>query len=126
MTTPSGLLKEASALSTASRTNEDRRRTVIGRAYYASYHAVLQAAEALGYSYTRGQPPFGRHEQLIGWATTQNLDPDLREAAAMLSELKTLRRVADYLLDTVIEHNHMADCLEKATYVVGELLADEA
>jgi uncharacterized protein (UPF0332 family) len=121
---PKDLLKEARILRESARNNETRRRTIIGRVYYAVFHAVSELACHEGYKYNRDSAKTGRHEDLIRYAIVKGQSPSLREAGSILGELKTFRRTADYVLDYPSTFDDMEDCLEKAEYVVEDLLAD--
>jgi uncharacterized protein (UPF0332 family) len=120
------LMAEAATLKVAARGNETRRRTVIGRVYYAAYHAALTVALEVGYRYRRepDRPP-GRHGNLIAWAVTQREHEGLREAASLLTDIKALRRIADYDLSLTVTYGDVEDSLEKAGYILSELLAGQ-
>lgn len=121
--TPGDLLAEAKALRVAARGSEARRRTIVGRAYYAAYHSLLIAAQALGYRYgnENNRPP-GRHENLIDWASRQNSAHDLRIAAERLRALKPWRQRADYALDIGVSFTQMEYCLEMAQALIDDLV----
>jgi uncharacterized protein (UPF0332 family) len=125
MTTCQELLKEAQSLAGSLRGNPVRRRTVIGRAYYAAYHALAEKALELGYRYPRGgaKPP-GRHEHLIAWSAGVS-DADVREAADLLDDMKSLRRAADYDLRSDPDISDANEMIEKSKHIVCELLLRE-
>lgn len=97
------LLDEARALS-AGAYGEDavvRRRTVVGRAYYAAYHACLSVAGQLGFdpkerfrAVTGGRSP-GVHGFLIGWLCRFN-HRTVQGLGRELGRLKEYRTAADY------------------------------
>lgn len=120
--TPGDLLAEAKALRVAARGSEARRRTIVGRAYYAAYHSLLIAAQALGYRYSKenNRPP-GRHENLIDWAMRHSSTNDLRIAAERLRALKPLRHRADYALDIEVSFSHTENCLAMAQALIDDL-----
>lgn len=120
--TPGDLLAEAKALRVAARGSEARRRTIVGRAYYAAYHSLLIAAQALGYRYSKenNRPP-GSHENLIDWAMRQSSTHDLRIAAERLRALKHWRRKADYTLDIDVSFSNAEYCLATAQAVINDL-----
>lgn len=120
--TPGDLLAEAKALRVAARGSEARRRTIVGRAYYAAYHSLLIAALALGYEYSRenNRPP-GRHENLIDWAIRQSSIHDLRIAAERLRALKSWRRKADYTLDIDVSFSNAEYCLAMTQALIDDL-----
>jgi hypothetical protein len=122
MILPTDLLSEARSLASAARNNETRRRTVVGRAYYAAFHALLDAVSATGYNYPRNADPPGRHEHLIAWSMAHS-DADIVTAAGLLQELKFFRRRADYALESHLNYTDMVDVLEKVAYLFEELLA---
>lgn len=115
------LLAEARQLISAARTNETRQRTVIGRAYYASFHAVLEKAAASGYRYQKNASTLGRHEHLIAWCLAAS-NADLRLAAEMLKGMKILRQRADYDLRSTVDYSDVVTVLEDASSIVEELL----
>jgi hypothetical protein len=122
--TPGDLLTEAQALSADIIHSEARRRTVIGRAYYAAYHALLAAATRAGYRYARddGRPP-GRHENLMEWASRRSGSESLEEAADHLNKLKRWRVNADYYLDRHISPGDARMSLTKAVHLIAALPA---
>lgn len=120
--TPGDLLAEAKALRVAARSSEARRRTIVGRAYYAAYHSLLIAALALGYEYGReNNRPSGRHENLIDWAMRQSSVHDLRIAAERLRALKPWRHKADYALDAEVSFSHAESCVAMAQALIDDL-----
>lgn len=121
--TPDDLLAEAKALAAAARASEARRRTVIGRAYYAAYHALLQAVQAKGYVYeTKQKRPAGHHENLIHWCEHLQGDPDLKQSARRLLTMKKDRVSADYKLHVRLNYDLMQAVLEDAEALVSDLI----
>lgn len=72
-------------------------RTVVGRAYYAVYHAALVRARRVGYA--SAPLGLGSHEGLWQWFLTERPDLSLADAG---TRLKRERTRADYrLADTL-------------------------
>jgi uncharacterized protein (UPF0332 family) len=122
--TPGDLLTEAQALSADINHSEARRRTVVGRAYYAAYHALLAAATRAGYRYARddGRPP-GSHENLMEWAMNRSGSLDLGKSAFALRDLKRQRAKADYRLTETVTFNDAQASLTKAVHLIAALPA---
>lgn len=120
--TPGDLANEARALTIAARGNETRCRTVIGRAYYAAYHALSQAAVTAGYRYTteNNRPP-GSHENLIHWCRSQPAVPALKMAGRILADIKTWRVRADYKLTDPVTYDNALVCLDNAQALIDDL-----
>ena len=120
--TPGDLANEARALAVAARGSEARCRTVIGRAYYAAYHALSQAAAAAGYRYTteNNRPP-GSHENLILWCRSQKNVPALKMAGRILAGIKTWRVRADYKLIDPVTYDDALVCLDNAQALIDDL-----
>lgn len=120
--TAEDLAAEARGLAAAARSNETRCRTVIGRAYYAAYHALLQAASAAGYRYTtENNRPTGRHENLIHWCKSQKTAPALKMAGRILADIKTWRVRADYKLIDPVTYDDALVCLDNAQTLIDDL-----
>src|SRR5690242_16799497 len=66
-------------------------RTVIGRAYYAAYHAVREAVRT---SY--GLPTADIEHYHLRKTFAQSLDPEVADIGIRLASLWAKRRVADY------------------------------
>lgn len=103
---PEELLDEAKALSSEPEFSTDsvRRRTVVGRAYYAAYHACFSFAQQLGYNPKSrfnvagsGTPTqnMGMHAYLIHWLSNFN-HATVAGIGRELGKLKELRCSADY------------------------------
>lgn len=120
--TPGDLLAESKALRVAARGSEARCRTVIGRAYYAAYHALLQAAATAGYRYaTENNRPPGSHENLIHWCRSQKTAPALKMAGRILADIKTWRVRADYMLTDSVTYDNALACLDNAQALIDDL-----
>ncbi|HRJ62007.1 MAG TPA: hypothetical protein PKZ97_02975 [Azospirillaceae bacterium] len=120
--TPGDLLAEAKALRVAARGSEARCRTVIGRAYYAAYHALSQAAATAGYRYaTENNRPPGSHENLIHWCRSQKTIPALKMAGRILADIKTWRVRADYKLADPVTYDITMVCLDNAQALIDDL-----
>lgn len=99
---PSDLLNEAEAMMelAASLPDIPRRevlcRATVSRAYYAAFHAALDAAKRQGYSRSAAPPEFGSHETIWEWwfGEERQVDEIAREGSA----LKWERVRADYRL----------------------------
>lgn len=91
-----------------------RCRSIASRAYYAAYHACLEAATNAGY---RREPDGrGTHEQLHGFmrsGTTQAL----RRAGERLRRLYRYRIDADYNLHVPVLKEHADEALEDMTEI---------
>jgi uncharacterized protein (UPF0332 family) len=122
--TPGDLLTEAQALSADINHSESRRRTVIGRAYYAAFHALRTAAERQGYRYSRDNG-FARssHENLIEWAIHHGDAKSLVQGAVALRRLKNQRTTADYRLDDAVSLGDARMSLTKAVHLIAALPA---
>lgn len=122
--TPGDLLTEAQALSADITHSEARRRTVVSRAYYAAYHALLTAAAREGYRYGRenGRSP-GSHENLIEWAIHHSDAKSLTQSAVALRRLKNQRTKADYRLTETVTFNDAQASLTKAVHLIAALPA---
>lgn len=120
--TPLDILAEARDLFDNARPDEARYRTIVGRAYYAAFHALLTIAEQHGYRYSRadGAPP-GRHENVIWWATRRGV-PSLRVAAGRVEALKKWRVKADYHLHRSISAIDAKTRLDSASDIIEDLL----
>lgn len=116
MTTPGDLLSEAQALADSAQTDRTRRRTVVGRAYYAAYHHLLEHGRSRGYAPSgrdhKGKP-VGVHAALIDWLKHQP-DRALYDAGLDLEALKNLRIKADYVLSAELAVTQVADALRWA------------
>ena len=115
------LLAEARTLSNAISSSATRRRTVIGRAYYAAYH------ELLGYAITQGYSPAGRsvHAQLRDWLQLHG-NPDVRRAGDIMEQMRKLRVDADYKPQISISIQDARDALENAGEIIEEIALDLA
>ena len=113
------LLAEARTLSNAINSSTTRRRTVIGRAYYAAYH------ELLGYAITQGYSPAGRsvHAQLRDWLQLQG-NPEVRRAGDIMEQMRKLRVDADYYPHINITVRDARDALENAGEIIEEIAPD--
>ena len=126
MTTASDLLDEARALAIAGHSNPVRRRTVVGRAYYAAFHHLLEIAKRqFGYRYDSPgakNKRFGVHRHLIEYLG-KCADADLRFAAELLDKLRSHRITADYALYREIEYSDMTAAIEYGTHIIEEITA---
>ena len=114
------LLAEARTLSTAINSTAARRRTIIGRAYYAAFHEMLNCATPRGYC------PTGKlsvHAQLITWLNTSG-SRDLRRAGGIMKQLRALRADADYEPSVAITAQNARDAVDKAITIIEEIAAD--
>jgi hypothetical protein len=57
-------------------TDESKRRTSIGRAYYYAYNAALTEAKKLGFSPFAAKASGGVHKRLVEWCQNHS-NPDL-------------------------------------------------
>lgn len=110
------LRREALALAVAFRGNEARRRTIVGRAYYAAFHRVLAAAVAHGHK----SAGFQAHARLIEFCLN-NKRSEFRTAGAELRALRTLRVHADYGLTKSILIDEVEECLERMEAIFEEM-----
>ena len=101
--------------------DEAKRRVAVSRAYYAVYHAAIQACEKLGLA----EIPEKSHWRLIHFLNSQP-DDRLRCLGDLLHELKRQRQVADYRLQASLsrkvakEHMHRA---KQALRLIDEVTA---
>lgn len=115
------LLAEAESLKPAIHSSEARRRTIVGRAYYAAYHAVLEKARCAGYSRSPQTPSV--HADLIHWTKRQAGNLTLRTAGQLLETLRRRRVRADYYLSVQITPDEARDSLQQATFLIDDVLA---
>jgi hypothetical protein len=124
---PSDILGEARVLNEDEAKSDARRRTIVGRAYYAAYHHVIQSGELVNFKYepekrdVRGRH-LGRHQQLIAHLAGSKLR-GARIAADKLATLRLRRRDADYDLDECLPRGIESDSVKIADEIINEDLA---
>ncbi|HEY0836391.1 MAG TPA: hypothetical protein VGE72_20960 [Azospirillum sp.] len=126
MTTPSDLWNEAKLLDSDSAKTDTRRRTIIGRAYYAAYHRVLSAAKEQGFRYDpdvrgRNGRRLGSHQQLIEFLRVTGVRRAVLAGDA-LEVLRCRRTAADYELSSPVEIGKETDSVALAEEILFELL----
>lgn len=123
MIDPRDLLEEARELAKTARSREVRRRSAISRAYYAAYHRASEVARQAGYRFVKSEG-VGSHAHLFKFLESLP-DPNARAAVKLLDLLKKRRVAADYRLDRSIPMGTLEEALERAEYLLTELLPPE-
>ncbi|HYG89627.1 MAG TPA: hypothetical protein VD978_25605 [Azospirillum sp.] len=127
MTTPADLLKEAKLLDRDPAKTETRRRTIVGRAYYAAYHGALAHETVQGFAFEPGKRNsegrhLGRHQQLIDFLK-RSRNPVLQQVGEKLELLRLRRTQADYRLSIPLKRNEESDSVALAEEILLEDLA---
>ena len=95
MTTPTDILREAKILLNGDVLTEVRRRTIVGRCYYAAFNHVRIHNSAKGFRREEGK---GVHGALIRYLASSD-DSNVRYAGKKLRGLFQARTKADYHLE---------------------------
>ncbi len=111
------LLQEARLLDESSAT-EIRRRTVIGRAYYASFHFLRGHPCSKEFDAPRTSSV---HKALMRHLA-QDDNPNVVHCARLLGRLRAVRNLADYTLDQSVSQQMVVEALEDAGEIIEELL----
>lgn len=127
MTTPADLLNEAKLLDRDPAKTETRRRTIVGRAYYAAYHGALAHQASGDFAFEPGKRDVsgrhrGRHQQLIDFLK-QSQNPALKRAGRKLEILRLRRTGADYNLCLPLKRDEESDSVALAEEILLEDLA---
>ncbi len=87
-------------------TDESKKRTSIGRAYYYAYNAALIEAQKLGFNPNAlgipGKKPGGVHQKLWDWYMSQTGNQDFINLGDSGNTLKGRRTAADYKIAPTI------------------------
>ena len=119
MSSPQALLDDAKALNAALAKSAARRRTIISRCYYATFH-YLQSHEC-GSSFTTDQSGRGGiHRQFITYLA-ESAELNVVYAAKKLQGIYAWRIRADYRLDEVIPRGQEVFCIEDAGEVFNDI-----
>ncbi|MEI8395591.1 MAG: hypothetical protein WCF85_12695 [Rhodospirillaceae bacterium] len=122
MITPFDILSEAKTLldlPPETRT-EARRRTIIGRCYYAAYKHLHSHDVAKGYRHSPGQNT-GSHRSFLNHLKESD-QPDVVKAIKVLEFLLSYRVQADYFLDIEIIDSLATDCWKRANFLMTRTL----
>ena len=122
MITPFDILDEAKALldlPPETRT-EARRRTIIGRCYYAAYQHLSSHEIAKDYCRTPGQN-VGMHKSFLDYLKRVKR-PDVYNAVRVLEFLRRWRTTADYHLKDSIDDALEETCWNQANKLMSEIL----
>ena len=122
MTKPKDFLQEARAL-LGGATTEIRRRTIVGRAYYAAYHFLLSHSCTDGFKAYRAEADTGRHKALIDFLS-KSQDRVVQHCGRTLSTLFSRRRKADYILEKSISITEAKDTVELAEELIEGTLEE--
>ena len=127
MTTATDLLNEAKLLNRDAAKTEARRRTIIGRAYYAAYHKALEHPASKDFAFEPGKRDShgryrGRHQQLIE-ILKQSKDPLIKNVGRKLETLRLRRNDADYDLSSPLKRDLESDSIALAEEILLEDLA---
>lgn len=96
-------------------TSPARCRTVASRAYYAAFHACLDAAQHAGYRFRHGKG--GTHQQLLGFLRSGRPGP-LKRAGLRLQRLYDQRIEADYRRDIAMGQGDAAMAVEDMSEII--------
>lgn len=121
MTRPVDILQEARNLIDGADRSDVRLRTVLGRAYYAAFHFIINHPCAGGYAKYRKEADTGRHRALINFLSKSS-DRTIQYVAQTLDQLYSRRIKADYVLHIPILHAHAEDSVELVEELIEETL----
>lgn len=121
MSSAKDILAEAQTLLSGGALSETRCRTIIGRAYYAVYHHVLdhQCAEYFKAPGT-GSDHIALANHLLG-----SSDRTVLYVGRKLHALRKRRKTADYELNVPVDKYLASDTFEEADEIINELLVIE-
>jgi uncharacterized protein (UPF0332 family) len=114
--TPTNLLADAKELSSVL-LKPARQRTVISRAYYASYHAAAEGFAPIHASIAGG----GMHRQFIR-ALRGSADTKTKAVGMRLDGLYSKRILADYQLGGMVTAQMALEAVEDAEEIVFDLI----
>ncbi len=120
MISPEDLLDEAKALLGLATSSEARRRTIIGRAYYAAFHFLRSHECCKHYQEERG---LGTHRNLINYLS-ESRSLNVLFAARILNSLYSYRCRADYMLNMDIERGLERRAVEDTEDIFNEALVE--
>ncbi len=120
MTTPAEILHEAKVLLNGGVLTEVRRRTIIGRCYYAAFNHVRNHDSARGFQREEGE---GVHGALVRYLVGLD-DSNLRYAAKKLRGLFHARIKADYDLELPVDRGEEMVAYEDADEIMNEILGE--
>ena len=118
MTTPTDILHEAKIFLDARVLTEVRRRTIIGRCYYAAFNHVRGHDSAKGFQREEGE---GVHRALIRHLVSSD-GPNIRYAGKKLRGLFQARIKADYHLEHPVARGDEMVAYEDADEIMNEIL----
>ena len=122
MSSPQALLDDAKALNDGQAKTAERRRTIISRCYYATYHYLQSHECASGFRVDRSGPG-GIHKRFITYLAG-SAEPNVRYAARKLQGIYVWRIKADYRLDPAIPRGQEVFCMEDAEEVFNDILLE--
>ena len=120
MTTPAEILHEAKVLLNGDVLTEVRRRTIIGRCYYAAFNHVRGHDSAGGFQREEGK---GVHGALIRYLVSSD-DSNIRYAGKKLRGLFQARTKADYYLEDPVGRGEEMVAYEEADEIMNEILGE--
>ncbi len=120
MTTPTDILHEAKILLDAGVVTEVRRRTIIGRCYYAAFSHVRGHDSAKGFQREEDQ---GVHGALIRHLVSSD-DSNIRYAGRKLRGLYQARIKADYYIEHPVDRGEEMVAYEDADEIMNEILEE--
>ena len=120
MTTPAEILHEAKVLLNGDVLTEVRRRTIVGRCYYAAFNHVQDHDSARGSQREEGE---GVHGALIRHLVSSG-DSNIRYAGKKLRSLLKARIKADYHLDHPVDRGEETVAYEDADEIMNEILGE--
>ncbi len=120
MTTPAEILHEAKVLLSGDVLTEVRRRTIIGRCYYAAFNHVRDHDSARGFQREEGE---GVHRALIRHLVRSD-DTNNRYGGKKLRGLLRARIKADYHLENPVDRGEETVAYEDAGEIMNEILGE--
>ena len=120
MITPAKILHEAKALLNGDVQTEVRRRTIIGRCYYAAFNHVRIHNSAKGFRREEGK---GVHGALIRYLASSD-DSNVRYAGKKLRGLFQARTKADYHLEYPVDRGEEMVAYVDADEIMNEILGE--
>jgi hypothetical protein len=119
---PLALLAEVKDLSQGAM-SPARRRTVISRAYYATYHFLHLSP--VGKTFVRDSGiAINTHRQFITFLIRAN-DANTKIAGRKLEGLYAKRILADYFMETQITNNMTTEAVDDALEIIEDIFAAE-
>ena len=121
MTTPTDILREAKILLNGDVQTEVRRRTIIGRCYYAAFNHVKGHDSAKDFQRDKGESV---HAALIRHLVRSNIY-NIRYAGNKLRGLFRARIKADYHLENPVDRGEETVAYEDADEIMNDILGED-